>query len=342
MMDARSSEGGSLVRAKASFARLEGPAAALAPANPEVGVWLASARGMIGLIDNNLKAADAGFTEAAALADTLPDFDPAMRLNARQRVAFVRIRSGDGVRAERMFRDLEHGFAALEGPDGPDTLMVGMNLAQALMIQGRHADTIAQADRIYPRLAARLGPDHEMVMQLLTTRAQSEGALERWADAIRDDLLVHDIAVRKQGPRSFFAVATLSDVATAQCRGGQAAAGLRNAAEGLGEALAGFGKAALTDALAYTLAECEIAAGQYADAAHHLIGIDRAAVTQLAGDPHWGANVDLALARIALAEGRRAEARRALDAARPAFEKGAVDPYQARLWRTLDRQIGRL
>lgn len=48
-----------------------------------------------------------------------------------------------------------------------------------------------------------------MTLQLLTTRAQSEGILERWDDAIRDDLRVHDLAVRKQGPKSFFAVATL-------------------------------------------------------------------------------------------------------------------------------------
>jgi DNA-binding winged helix-turn-helix (wHTH) protein/serine/threonine protein kinase len=341
MMDARSAEGGSLARAKAKFAELQGPASALGPTHPEVGVWLASAKGMIGLIDNDLATAKAGFGEAVRIADTLPDFDESMRLTARQRIAFINIRTGDGAKAERMFRDLEHGFAAIEGPDGPDTLMVGMNLAQALMIQGRHADAVAQANLVYPRLVARLGTDHEMVLQLLTTRAQSEGSLGHWDDSIRDDLQVHAIAVRKQGPKSFFAVATLTDAATAQCRAGQLEAGLRSAVEANQSAQAAFGKAALTDGTAYTLAECEIAAGRYAGAAHHLEGIDRAAVTQLAGDPHWGANVDLALARIALAEGRRADARHSLDAARPAFINGSVDPYQAKLWHKLDQEVGR-
>jgi len=45
-----------------------------------------------------------------------------------------------------------------------------------------------------------------------------QGSLERWDDAIRDDLAIHELAVHKQGPLSFFAIATLSDAALAQCR----------------------------------------------------------------------------------------------------------------------------
>jgi hypothetical protein len=36
---------------------------------------------------------------------------------------------------------------------------------------------IKEATAIYPEFVSRLGPDHELTMQLLTTRAQSEGRL---------------------------------------------------------------------------------------------------------------------------------------------------------------------
>ena len=339
MMEARSYEQGSLDRARRLIARQEAVLKSGPAPRADVAVWLASAKGMAALIDNDARGAERNFSVAVAGADRLAGFDPAARLTFRQRLAFAKIRLGDGAGAERLFRQLGRDFAGIEGPSGPNVLMVGMNLAQALMIQGRHAEAVAQADEVYPRMLARLGPEHEMTLQLVTTRAQSEGALERWDDAIRDDLRVHDIAVRKQGPRSFFAVATLSDAATAQCRGGRLAEGLKNAAEARRLALAGFGKAALTDAAAYGLAACQIAAGRYQAAAASLEGVDRAAVAQLAADPNWGANVDLALAQIADGLGRKAEVRHWLDAAAPAFRTGGADPYQVRAWRVLDRRF---
>lgn len=337
MMEARSYEAGSLPRAKALIAAAERDFSQKHPSRPDLAIWLASARGMVALIDNDGRTAEAEFGKASHAADALPDFDPAARLTFRQRLAFAKFRLGDGAGAERLFRQLVADFTAIEGPDGPNVLMVGMNLAQALMVEGKHAAAVAQANRVYPRMMARLGADHEMTLQLLTTRAQSEGVLERWDDAIRDDLLVHEIAVRKQGPKSFFAVATLSDAATAQCRGGQLAEGIRNAEAAHRFAVEGFGKAALTDATAYTLAACEISARQYADASGNLQGIDRAAVAQLAADPHWGANVDLALAQIAAAQGRSSDARHFLDVAAPAFLAPNAEPFQVRIWKRLDR-----
>lgn len=339
MMEARSSLVGSLPRAVTMIGAAEAQIAAQRLTRPDLSVWLASAKGMAALIGNDVRTAEAAFGRAVALADGLADFAPLARLTLRQRLAFTRIRLGEGAAAEALFRDLAVRYAAIEGPDGPDVLMVRMNLAQALMVQGRHADAIAQADLVYPGLRARLGEDHEMTLQVLTTRAQSEGVLERWDDAIRDDLHVHDVAVRRQGPGSFFAIATLSDAATAQCRAGRLADGTAHASEAHAAAVAGFARSALADATGFTLAECEIAAGRYDTAAEHLRGIDRAAVAQLAGDPHWGANVDLALARIAAAQGRTDEARRRLEASRVAFTAPTAEPYQVRLWRALDRTL---
>jgi DNA-binding winged helix-turn-helix (wHTH) protein len=339
MMEARSYEQGSLPRAKTMIAAAEKDIRQQRLVRPDLAVWLASAKGMAALIDNDARTAEAEFGKASRSAEALPGFDPAARLTFRQRLAFSKIRLGDGAGAERLFRQLERDFTAIEGPDGANVLMVGMNLAQALMVEGKHAAAVEQANAIYPRMLARLGADHEMTLQLLTTRAQSEGILERWSDAIRDDLGVHDIAVRKQGPKSFFAVAALSDAATAQCRGGQLAEGIRNAETAHRFAADGFGKAALTDATAYTVAACQIGAGRYADALKNLQGIDRAAVAQLAADPQWGANVDLALAQIAAARRHPSEARRFLDASAPAFSAASAEPYQVRIWKRLDRDV---
>jgi DNA-binding winged helix-turn-helix (wHTH) protein/serine/threonine protein kinase len=341
MMEARSYEQGSLPRAKAMIAAADRDIRRRRLIRPDLAVWMASARGMAALIDNDARAAETEFGTASRGADALPDFDPAARLTFRQRLAFTKIRLGDGAGAEQLFRRLVADFTAIEGPDGPDVLMVGMNLAQALMVQGKHAAAVAQANAVYPRMLARLGADHEMTLQLLTTRAQSEGVLERWDDAIRDDLHVHEIAMAKQGPKSFFAIATLSDAATAQCRGGRLAEGARNAEAAHRFALDGFGKAALTDATAYALAACQIGAGRYADALRNLQGIDRAAVAQLAADPQWGANVDLALAQIAAAQRQSSQARHFLDAAAAAFSARNAEPYQVREWKRLDRDIPR-
>lgn len=339
MMEARSYEQGSLPRAKTMIAAADTDIRQHRLSRPDLAVWMASAKGVAALIDDDVHIAGVEFGKASRGAEALPDFDPTARLTFRQRLAFTHIRLGDGVGAERLFRQLVQDFTAIEGPDGPDVLMVGMNLAQALMVEGKHAAAITQANTVYPRLLARLGADHEMTQQLLTTRAQSEGILERWSDAIRDDLHVHEIAVRKQGPKSFFAVATLSDAATAQCRGGQLAEGIRNADEAHRFAVEGFGKAALADGTGYALAACQILAGRYAEAATNLNGIDRAAVAQLAADPHWGANVDLALAQIAVAQRRTSDARHFVDAAASAFSAPNAEPYQVRIWTRLDRDV---
>ncbi|MFX9069702.1 hypothetical protein ABTN30_20715, partial [Acinetobacter baumannii] len=75
-------------------------------------------------------------------------------------------------------------------------------------------------------------------------------------------LHVHAIATPKLGPHSFFSIASLTDAATAQCRSGQAAQGLAAAREAYANAMAGFGKGALSDGVAYTVAECAIDLGR--------------------------------------------------------------------------------
>lgn len=335
MMEARAYQDNSLDTAKSELAAAETLIKASAIDRPDVAVWLASAKGMVALVGNDAKEAKTQFTIASDAAARLPQFEPSARLTFRQRLAFTKIRLGDAAGAEADFRALKQDYGRIEGSDGPNVLQSQMNLIQALMIGGKHAAAVAEANSLYPQMARRLGADHEMTLQLLMTRAQSEGMLERFKDAIRDDLQANALATKKLGPRSFFAVASLTDAATAQCRSGRGAEGLKNVTKAYRDSLAGFGKVALTDAAHFTMAECEIDLGHYAQAGAYLDTINVDEVAQLAGDPNWGANVQLEKARIALAQNHKAEARKYLESVRPVYSAAGVDPYQARLWRSL-------
>lgn len=339
MMEARSYQDGSLVRAQQEIDRAQMEISGMASLRMDIPVWLASAQGMVALVGNDIPKAQEKFALAVEAAEKSPRFDPIARLTFRQRLAFTRIRQGDGPRAEHDFRALARDYAAIEGADGPNVLMTRMNITQALMVGHDNEGAIAEAAALYPRLVARLGEDHEMTLQLLTTKAQSEGTIERWSDAIRDDLHVHALAAKKLGPRSFFSIASLADAATAQCRAGQTTQGLANAEQAYRDALAGFGKAALTDAVAYTVAECDIDLGRVGEAKSRLDGIDAAAVAQLAGDADWEANLHLARARIAVAENQQDVARRELGTVQAVYTAKAADPYQARMWRSLMSKI---
>jgi serine/threonine protein kinase/DNA-binding winged helix-turn-helix (wHTH) protein len=335
-MEARSYEHDSLPLAKTMLAGAESRITRISHPPQELPVWLASARGMIALIENDAKQASAQFEKAYHGAEQLPQFDQTARLTLKQRLAFSYIRLGDGVKAERLFRELISAFSQLQGPDSPNVLRVRLNLAQALMIQNKHREAIEETSSIYPSYVARLGEEHELSMQVLTTQAQSEGSLGLWDDAIRDDLAIYRLAMKKQGPLSFFAIATLSDAALAQCRAGRLAEGDRNAAAAFTASTKAFGpRAGLTGGTAFTLATCHIGLGRLGEAAKLLKDIDIPTVAQLAGFPDWGANVDLARAEIAYREGDVPAARKYLESAGPVFSRPGAEPYQRRAMENL-------
>ena len=214
------------------------------------------------------------------------------------------------------------------------------------MIENKHAEAIQEATAIYPEFVSRLGPDHELTMQLLTTRAQSEGSLGLWDDAIRDDMAIHEIAVRKQGPLSFFAIGTLADGSLAQCRGGHLREGEKNARLAYESSVKAFGpRAGLTGGAAYSLASCLIEEGKIEEgklderklieAGTLLKEIDSAAVAQLSGDPDWGAGVKLAQAQIAYRRHDYSTAKTYAETVTPVFTRKDAEPYQKHALETL-------
>jgi DNA-binding winged helix-turn-helix (wHTH) protein/serine/threonine protein kinase len=335
-LEARSYESGSLPLAKSMLGQQQVLIARLPHSRPELAVWLSSARGMIALIENNAKSAAENFQAAVDRAAVLPEFDESARLTFKQRLAFSYIRLGEGAKAEQLFRELIVAFTRVAGPESPHVLRVRLNLAQAFMIQNKHEEAIKEATTIYPEFVSRLGADHELTMQLLTTRAQSEGSLGRWDDAIRDDFAIHELAVRKQGPLSFFAVATLADGSLAQCRAGRYREGQSNARKAFEASAKAFGpRAGLTGGAAYTLASCLIGLGKLDEASALLQQIDVPAVAQLSGDPDWGAGVTLAQAEIAYRSGNYVAARNYVQTVTPVFTRKDAEPFQKRALESL-------
>ena len=339
-MEARTYQSGGLPVAKTLLAQQEALIPKIPQPRKDLGVWLYSAKGMIALIENDAKASNADFKAAYDAAAALPDFDENARLNLKQRLTFTYIRLGDGATAERLCQELIREYSAVDGPESPYVLRVRLNLAQAYMIQKKYKEGVEEANAVYPAFLAKFGPDHELTMQLLATRAECEGSLGLFEDSSRDDLAVYHIALQKQGPSSFFAIGTLSDAAVAQCRAGQLEEGERNARTAYESSLKAFGaKAALTEGASMTLANCLIGLGKLQEATQLLAGIDSKAVAQLTGDPDWGADVSLAQGEIALKEGDYAKAKGYLDTARPAFTRPDAEAYQREKLESLSAQL---
>ncbi len=339
-MEARSYEKGSLNLAKTILAQQEALISQLPHLRADLPVWLASARGMIALIDNNAKSAQENFQDALDRANALPVFDESARLTFKQRLAFTYIRLGDGAKAEQLFRELIADYTRVDGPDSANVLRVRLNLAQAYMIENKFADSVKEANAIYPAFVLRLGPDHILTMQLLTTRAQSEGGLGLWDDAIRDDLAIYKIAVKKQGPMSFFAVATLSDASLAMCRDGRYTLGAADARKAYETSSKAFGPhAGLTGGTASTLADCLISLGQLDEASKLLGQIDIPVVAQLAGDPNWGAGVELLQAEIAYQRRDYAAARKYIQAIAPVFTRKDAEAFERHRFEALSSEV---
>lgn len=150
-----------------------------------------------------------------------------------------------------------------------------------------------------------------------------------WAAAVRDEMTVYKLALQRQGPLSFFAVATLSDAATDQCRAGNLAEGAASARNAYLTSVKAFrAHSGLTGGTAYALAACLIGQDKVREASTLLKQIDVAAVAQLAGDPEFGAEVKLAQAQIGYRNGDDQVATSEVRQLAPAFANRDMEPYE--------------
>jgi len=339
-MEARSFQSGGIPIAKSLVADQESLLSKIRQPRKDLAVWLSTAKGMIALVESDAKSANQHFSAALDVASTLPDFDEIARFNLKQRLAFTYIRLGDGATAERLARELIDAYSTTSGPDSPYVLRVRLNLAQAFMIEKKFRESVQEANAIYPDFLSKFGPDHQLTMQLLTTRAQSEGSMGLFDDSVRDDLAIYNISVKKQGPLSFYSIATLSDASVAQCRANHMTDGLANARKAHDASIQAFGPhAALTGGTSLPMANCLIGLGQLEQASRLLKEIDTKAVVQLTGDPDWGAGIALAQSEIALRQGDYVQAQKLIDSVRPVFSRLDAEAYQTHKMEELSQKI---
>lgn len=328
-LEARNYQAGTLEKGKAILAEQESRISKLPHTRDDLLVWLYTARGMIALIGNDAKSARDNFQAASDKAAIVPAIDQNTRLALKQRLGFSDIRLGNGVEAERIFRELIAQYSKNNGVESAEVLRSRLNLAQAFMIQNKNAEAVDETTAIYPSFVAKLGSDHELTMQVLATRAQCEGTLGRWDDATRDGLQLHELAVKKLGPSSFFSIGPLSDAALAECRAGHLAEGEANARSAYETSRKAFGDGAgLTGATADSLVDCLIARDKLDEASNLIERIDVKSVAQLVGIPDWFAYVDLDRAEIAYRRGDFEKARKEIQPAIPVFSRADAEPYQ--------------
>ena len=341
-MEARSFSSDGVATAKSLIHQQEMLLRRIKRPRKDLTVWLFTAKGMLALVESEDQSANHYFKLASDDAAGLPEFDETARYDLQQRLAFTYLRLGDGATAEKLARQLIAGYSATAGPNSPYVLRMRLNLAQAYLVEREFPEAVAETNAIYPAFVRQFGPDHALTMQLLTTRAQSEGSMGRFNDAVRDDLAVYNIAVRKQGPLSFYAIATLSDASESQCRANHLFAGEQSAYKAYGNSVRAFGrKNALTQATLLPLANCLISLGKLRAASRDLDQIDAKAVVPLTGDPDWGAGVTLAKAGIAVREGDYADARKEINAVRPIFSRPDADAYERHKMELLSAEISR-
>jgi hypothetical protein len=320
-MEVRSNEPGSIAVAQSVLKDAEVEISRITKPRPELAVRILSTRGVIAIFQGDGRAANEMLTQALSQAQSISGFDESTLLQIKQRLGFTYIRLRDGAKAEALFRVVVEAYSKTGGPDDPKALSTRVNLLQALLTERKYPEIIKEANLLYPTLVTKLGEDHRTSINTLAVRATAEGYLNMWDEAIRDDLTVYKLFVRKQGLGSGNAIGVLSDAALSQCRAGRYAEGEVNARKAYQEARQAFGPhAGLTEGSAYSLAICLIGMNQLDEASGLLQSIDVGTVTQLSGDSTVGGSVALAQAEIAVRRRDYVLAGRYIQEAAPTFE----------------------
>jgi hypothetical protein len=143
-----------------------------------------------------------------------------------------------------------------------------------------------------------------------------------WDDAIRDDLTVYNLQLRKRGPATLQSIGMLSDAALSQCQAGRYRDGESNARKAYQAARQTFGeRAGLTGGTAFTLAVCLTRTNRLDEASALLSNIDVQAVAGMTGDDTVAPSIALVQGEIAARRGDYVLARHYLEAAAPTFER---------------------
>ena len=341
-MEVMSSQAGSIDRAKQLIDQSRLVVPTLGSRVPEALAVLLGAEGMLQLLGGDMQLAQLKFKVAADLADSMPTkFDEHSRFDLRQREAFAYLRLRRWAEADAILSPLFQQQVQLHGLQYPDTLIVRQTQAAVLMASGQSLAAIKAFSDLIPGLVAVYGPEHRLTLQAYGSRAQAEGMVEHYDDAIRDDMLVYKTSLAKQGSHAFYTFATLSDVATSECREGNPKVGLPHAIQAFADATATFGadNVVTRAILGTSVCLCLIMNKQYASAASYLNRMDLKSTSDFTADPDNEASVALMRAYIAANTGDHVRARELLRMPMTAFNRPDSDRFFHRWALELNRSL---
>ena len=340
-LETRSYEPGALGRAHTFLVEAEARVGRTGRLAMEARVWLDVDRGLEAEAQGRFAEAITLLNGAADSAEASPAlFTPIQRFRFREREAHALMRATRFAECLAILDKLQPREALLLGPVHPETLLAVKVRVSALSQSGRSREALDLIDRFYPAFEAVLGATNRDTMMILADRGALERVLGRYDDAVRDGLLLHQRIVDMQGARAFYAFASLSDVALAQCRRGHATAGVTTAQDAWrGVRAIGGATSPWTQLLAETVAFCLIADHRPTEAVPFLDRVDPHTLAAILSDPVAAQEPALMRADVAFVSGDLVHARAFLAGPRAAYVGPTFDPYYARWTERLAKAI---
>jgi eukaryotic-like serine/threonine-protein kinase len=329
---------GSVDEAKQGFARQQVLIDQLHRPTAELQSWQAIVHTIVTGLGSHPENALPMLKAAVERAEATPGFDPLLLVRMKGIFAGTYVRLGDGVNLERTSKEviaiLSHQF----GSESPRLLPFQMYLEESYYLQGRYADTITQADQNYSRFNLVLGPQNQLTLATLSTRAAAEAQLGRYADAVRDDLTLYAAELPLPSGRRI-GEGALSDAALFECRRGNFRDGIQYARQVIADTGSGPSPQPMfMNQSMLTVAECEIDEQRthptsdkvrvLNEAATLLNTVDLAATAEDTGDARYQSAYNLARAQLALLRGQFTDSRRYVAAAVPLLSRKDADPYE--------------
>ncbi len=336
----RSHLSGSIDSAKAGLAIQQQEIARLREVSPELQGWQALVATGAQIYSSNPQMAVATLNQAIQRAQTTPGFSPDLLIALQGRLSGIYLRLDDGVAAERAARQVIATITSNDGPESNTLLQPEMYLQEALYLERKYPEAMALGKQNYARFSKALGPQNQLTLAALTMLGETEGAMEDYPAAIRDELALNEMAEALPGG-AYLAESNLSDVAMMECRSGHIDDGIAHARKVVAESGKGASRQPVfLSAATLALAECRIAqmenerhkpqAAVLAEADRLLNAVDIETMAETPGYANVEGNVDADKARLALLEGKLDSAKLFADKAEPYLAKPEADAYERR------------
>lgn len=343
---------GEFNKAQDAFARQRQLAAHVTKTIPELRAWLALAQVAIAGEGAHPEQGLPILNQAIQEAESTPGFSPTTLLTLRQRLCHLYLRTGNGPKAEAAARDLLAATTKLAGTGGRSLLFAQMNLQEALYAERKYKEAIDEMTLSYPRFVQLLGPTSFYTLQTLATRAAAEGELKDYDASIRDDLALYESA-RSTPSAKMFQIGGLDDAASSECRIHRFSSGIDHARQAYLQTKLESGTVpGLVGGTAFALAECLLSQHENTGSKHDeaelaeikglLASVNLDAVAHYSANAGFQGVMDVAEARLNLAEKQYDAARQMVDKARPFFDGPDADAYEKEALRQVESSLARV